>query len=203
VREIVPGIHHWTAPHPRIKIRVSSYYVAPMGILLDPILPQDVELDWFARRERPPEQIVLTNRHHYRHGDEFREALGGIPVRASRPGMHEFEGGPQVDPFDFGDELAPGVAAIEVGGICPDDTALHLEIGGGTMALADSLIRLPHGGPLSFVPDQLMGDPERDKSALRDSLTALLERDFENLLLAHGDPLVGDGKEALREFLSG
>jgi hypothetical protein len=201
VRELVPGIHHWTARHPRIKIRVSSYYLEPAGVLLDPILPEDVALDWFAERDPAPQQIVLTNRHHYRHSDEFREALGGIPVRASSPGMHEFEDGPQVDPFEFGDELAPGVRAIEIGGICPDDTALHIDLAGGTIAFADGLVRPPGGGPLSFVPDGLMGEPERDKQALRDSLRGLLERDFENLLFAHGDPLVGGGKQALREFL--
>ena len=201
MHEVVPGIHHWTAQHPKIKIRVSSYYLEPAGVLLDPILPEDAELDWFAGRRPAPRQIVLTNRHHYRHSDEFREALGGIPVRASRPGLHEFEGGPEVEPFEFGDELAPGVTAVEIGGICPDDTALHIDLGGGTIAFADGLIRPPGGGPLSFVPDGLMGDPERDKRALRDSLRGLLRRDFDNLLFAHGEPLVGGGKQALRNFL--
>jgi hypothetical protein len=46
-----------------------------------------------------------------------------------------------------------------------------------------------------------MGDPERDKQALRDSLRGLLMRDFDNLLFAHGEPLVGGGKQALRDFL--
>ena len=205
MQELVPGIHHWSAPHPRIGFRVSSYYVEAARTLLDPILPEDEDLDWFARRDPAPRQIVLTNRHHYRHSDEFRDVLGGIPVRACRAGMHEFEGGPEVEPFDFGDRLAEGVTAIEIGGICPDDTALFIEAaegaGANAIALADGLIRPPDGGPLCFVPDQLMGDPERDKRALLASLSGLLERDFEHLLLAHGEPLAREGKRALGEFL--
>ena len=200
MQEVIPGIHHWTAVHPRIKIRVSCHYVEPAGMVLDPLLPEDVGLDWFAGRGTPPAQIVLTNRHHYRDSDEFRKEFD-IPVRCVSAGLHEFEGGPQVDGFEFGDELGPGVTAVEIGGICPDDTALHIDIGGGTIAFADGLVRPPGGGPVTFVPDQLMGDPERDKQALRDSLQGLLERDFDNLLFAHGEPLVGGGKSALRDFL--
>ncbi|HEV2075137.1 MAG TPA: hypothetical protein VGR10_02765 [Thermoleophilaceae bacterium] len=201
MQEILSGIHHWSAPHPKIKIRVSSYHLVAAGVVLDPIMPEDGNLDRLVESDPRPGQIVLTNRHHYRHGDDFREALGGIPVRVSRPGLHEFEGGPAVEPFEFGDELAPGVTAIEIGGICPDDTALHIDAAGGTIAIADAVIRPPGGGPLSFVPDQLMGDPDRDKRALRESLRKLLDHDFENLLLAHGEPVVGGGREALREFL--
>ncbi len=28
MNEIIPGIYHWTAAHPKIKIEVSSYYLA-------------------------------------------------------------------------------------------------------------------------------------------------------------------------------
>jgi hypothetical protein len=202
VQEIVPGIHHWAARHPRIKIEVSSYWIEPARVLLDPILPEDGDLGTLAHAERRPEQIILTNRHHYRHCDEFRAALGEIPVRAVRSGMHEFEEGPEVEPFDFGDEPAPGVTAIEIGGICPDDTALHIDVAGGAVAFADGLVRMPQAAPLGFVPDELMGEPERDKQALRRSLRRVLDgHDFEHLLLAHGRPVVGGGPDALREFL--
>ena len=202
VQEVVPGIHHWEARHPKIKLQVSSYYVEPAATLLDPIMPEDGDLDWFSHRERRPERIVLTNRHHYRHSDEFRAALGGLPVFASRQGMHEFESGPDVEPFDFGEEVAPGITAIEVGGICPDETALRIDIAGGTIAFADGVIRPPGGGPLMFVPDQLMGEPERDKEALRRALSQIVdEEEFENLLLAHRKPVVGDGRRALLDFV--
>ena len=58
--------------------------------------------------------------------------------------------------------------------------------------------------PLSFVPDEYMGpDPEAVKAGLRESYERLLERDFDHLLLAHGNPWVGGGKAALQAFLAG
>jgi hypothetical protein len=197
VQEILPGIHHWTAFHERIRQPVSSYYVAPAGALVDPMVPEE-GVDWFEGLDQPPQLILLTNRHHYRHSDRFVEAFG-CRVRCSRRGLHEFERGPDVEGFDFGDEVAPGITAVEVDAICPDDTALHIALGDGAVAFADGLIR-PDGGPLGFVPDQYMDDPPATKRGLMDSFRGLLELDFDNLLLAHGEPLIGGGKAALRDF---
>jgi hypothetical protein len=200
MQEIVPGIHHWRAFHERIKQPVSSYYVAPAAALIDPMLP-DEGLDWFAAQDPRPQQILLSNRHHYRHSQRFAEEFG-CPVRCSRPGLHEFEDGPEVEGFEFGDELAPGITAVEVGAICPDETAFHIAVAEGAVAFADGLIR-PGGGPLGFVPDYLMGDdPDTVKRGLTESFRGLLERDFDHLLFAHGEPLVGGGKAALRDFLN-
>ena len=126
------------------------------------------------------------------------------PIRCSEPGLHEFERGPAVEGFAFGEELAPGVTAHELGAICPDDTALHIRTaGGGALALADGLTR-PRGGGLRFVPGFLMGDDAPAvRAELRESLRRLLDLDFDHLLFAHGDPLIGGGKAALREFLDG
>jgi hypothetical protein len=197
MREVLPGIHHWTALHPRIRQPVSSYYVEPAQVLIDPLVPRE-GLEWFEHR--PPQQVVLTNRHHYRQSDRFEEEFGCI-VRCSESGLHEFEGGPDVEGFAFGEELAPGVTAVEVGAICPDETALHIAIGDGTIAFADGLTR-PGGGRLTFVPDFLMGDdPGAVKAGLLDSLQDLLELPFDSLLFAHGEPLVGGGKRAIRGFV--
>jgi hypothetical protein len=197
MKEILPGIHHWTRLHPRIRQPVSSYYVEPVQLLIDPLVPRE-GLEWFESRR--PAQIVLTNRHHYRQSDRFVDAFGCV-VRCSEPGLHEFENGPAVEGFAFGEELAPGVTALEVGAICPDDTALQVQLGGGALAFADGLTR-PGGGPLAYVPDFLMGDdPEAVKAGLTRSLARLLELSFDSLLFAHGDPLVGGAKPALREFV--
>jgi len=41
MNEIAPGIQHWTAVHPNIKIEVSSYYLPDSGTLIDPLLEGD------------------------------------------------------------------------------------------------------------------------------------------------------------------
>jgi hypothetical protein len=61
-------------------------------------------------------------------------------------------------------------------------------------------VRWEPGGRLAFVPDHLMDEPEATKEALRASYRRLGELDFEHLLLAHGEPFVGDGRDVLRAF---
>jgi len=196
IAEILPGVLHWTALHPSIRMDVSSYYLEQARALIDPMEPEEGAA-WFGRRT-PPERIVLTNRHHYRGSDRFREELG-CPVLCHESGLHEFEDGPQVEGFSFGDEVAPGVTALEVGAICPDETALHVEVGDGVLAVADGVIS--YDG-LRFVPDQLLGDdPEGVKRGLRSAYEKLLDREFDAILFAHGGPLVGSARQALRGFV--
>ena len=198
MEEILPGVHHWTAFRDTIGARVHSYYVEPAGALIDPMEPED-GVEALGRLGERPRVVLLSNRHHYRHADRFAEAFG-CTVLASEPGMHEFEGTDrEVTAFAFGDEVAPGITAHEVGSICPDETALHIAHGGGAVAFADGLVRA-RDGSLAFVPDGLMDDPEGTKRGLRDAFRRLLDRDFDALLMAHGEPWVGGGKAALERF---
>src|SRR5215203_1911378 len=199
MEEILPGLFYWKTLHERIRQEVSSYYYEPSRALIDPRVPTE-GLEWFGGRE--PQLILLTNRHHYRHSGHFQETFD-CPVFCHRAGLHEFTGGQEeVEGFSFGGEIAPNIVALEVGAICPEETALYLrEAGGGAMAFADGLVRSPEGS-LTFVPDFLLGeDPEEVKRGLTHSLRGLLEERFENLLFAHGAPLIGRGKEALGAFL--
>ncbi len=56
---------------------------------------------------------------------------------------------------------------------------------------------IERGGKLEEVPHQYSLDPEMN----RKRIVELLEVDFENLLPAHGKPLVGNGKEKLEELV--
>ena len=196
MEEVAPGNWHWAAPHPRIKILVHSYYVPELQTLIDPIAPVD-GLDWFAEHG-PPSQILLTNRHHYRSSGDFATRFGAT-VRCAREGMHEFGRGEAVQPFGFGEELPGGIVVYEVGAICPDETALFLPAF-RALAIADGAVRWEARGPLAFVPDWLMDEPERTKQGLREAYSGLAGLDFDHLLLAHGEPFVGNGREALRAF---
>jgi hypothetical protein len=198
IREVLPGIHHWTRLHPTMRMPVSSYYVEPAALVIDPLVPRE-GIEWFAGR-RQPEQVVLTIRLHLRESEHFAGAFG-CTLRCHEAGLHRFTEGPEVTPFRFGDELAPGVTALEVDALAPEDTALHLAIDHGALVFGDGLIR-PGGGALRFVPDFLMGDdPARVKRGLLDAFERLLDHDFDTLLFAHGEPLVGGGRRALREFV--
>lgn len=197
--EILPQLFHWTAHHQGIGMYVSSYYVGgEAAMLVDPMLPAGgVEAVAAVGR---PRAIALTNRHHLRAAARFSEAFE-CPILCHEAGLHEFgDGDPAVRGFSFGDELSPGIEALEVGAITPEETALHIAVGDGALAFADALVH--YGGEVGFVPDFLLGDdPEEVKRGVRESVSALLDRDFDAVLFAHGDPIASDGGAALRRFV--
>lgn len=193
--EIADGIVHWTAQHPNIGQRVSSYLIAPSATLIDPLLPDD-GLDGIERVARP-ERIVLTNRHHVRDVEAIVAAFG-CSVHVHEKGTATFSGldiAPET--FAFGDEVAPGITALEVGSITPEETALRIDAGDGALAFADGFLN--EGGRVGFMPDDLLGEnPDAVRTGLRNAATRLLDERFAHLLFAHGDPIVGDGREALQ-----
>ncbi len=199
MEEILPGVFHWTATHPKIRIRVHSHFIREDAMLLDPMVPPDDGVEWFEQNGRP-EQIVLTIRHHWRESGRFVEAFG-CRVRCHRAGLHEFEDDDrEVEGFEFGERLSPHVTAQEVDAISADDAALHIEVDDGVLAFADGIIHM--GEEIGFVPDAYMDDPEETKRGVVAAVERLLELDFDHLLFAHGDPIVGGGKAALERFVS-
>jgi hypothetical protein len=201
MQEIAPGIVHWQTYHTRIHSKVSSYMVVAGGVVLDPLPPED-GFDALAERYGEPRTVILTNRHHYRQSAEL-ESRYGATIYCHQAGMHEFTHGEHVVPFAFGDELPGGAVAHEVGAITPEETAIWFPAE-GALAFADGLVRMPPDGPLGFVPDGLLGDdPEGVKRGLLEAFRALAPLSPEHLLLAHGLPVVGDGRRALAEFAGG
>lgn len=197
MQEILPGLYRWTTFHDGIRARVSSLYLEPAGALIDPRVPEE-GLDAFAGLGRP-QQIVLTSGLHARHSDRFADAFGCV-IRASPEALERLGGDLEAQVYTAGDEVAPGVTAIHVGSLAPDEYALHVDIDAGAICFADALIG--YAGTIGFVPDSLMGEDARAvKDGLRNALHGLLARDFDHLLFAHGDPVISGGKAALRDFL--
>lgn len=194
MREIVPGLWHWSARHERIGVDVSSYYLSRERVAIDPMLPP-AGIEWLEEHGTP-EHALLTNRHHDRQAWDLQRRFGTV-VHCISNGMHELEGRGPAEPFEFGDELPGGAVVYEVDAICPDETALYIPAH-RAVACADGVIH--YGGELSFVPDHLMDAPEQTKQGLRDAYRRLLELDFDHLLVAHGVPVVGGAHEALRSF---
>jgi hypothetical protein len=204
VREVLRGIHHWTVIHPRIGLEVSSYFIEPARVLLDPLVPAE-GLAWFEGARRPRDAL-LTNRLHSRHSARFVERFG-CEVWCNEEGLYQFEEGLtlegrlKVRGFRPGDLLPGGIESHEVGVLCPDETALRIPIGDGVLAVADGVVR-DGDGPLVFVPDPLLGEePEEVKRGLKAAYRRLLALEFDHLLLAHGNPWIGGAKAALREFV--
>ncbi len=204
MHEVLPGVFHWAGTHPRIGVEVSSYWLEDGGVLIDPLIPVGVGLEWFQRRSSPPSAIVLSNRHHYRDSASFQGTFG-CPVYCNRAGLGEFTHHEPISAFDPGEALPGGLVAHEVGGLCPDETSLHIPAR-RALVFADAVVRAgseEQEGPLGFVADRLMDDPPQTKRHLLDAFARLLrELDFEHLLLAHGGPVIGDGRAQLQALVA-
>lgn len=201
--EITPGILHWTTFHEHIGQTVHSHLHTRSGAIFDPRLPEG-GVEALADAVLP-QVVLLSNRHHLRHAEAVADAYG-IPIRVHASGLHEFEGSskPDVEGFAYGEEVAPGVTALELGALTPEDTVFRIEPEEGPAALlfADGLIHTD--GELTFVPDSLMGDdPEDVKLGLVRNLGRIVDdaAPFDILLFAHGAPIATGGASALAAFV--
>jgi hypothetical protein len=194
-KQLVPGLYHWTAFHPGIGSEVSSYYVESASAVIDPKCPEE---GWDAL-PGDVRQVLLTSGHHTRDAAELADRFS-IAVRASRQAADYIGGAIDVEVFADG-EVAPGITAIHIGVLSEDEGAFHIAVDDGAIAFADGLIS--HRDEIGFVPDELMGDdPESVKQGLVQAFRGLLDLDFDHLLFAHGDPVIGGGKASLRAFLA-
>jgi hypothetical protein len=193
IHEVLPGVLHWSARHPTAGLESASHYLVEEGILIDPIVPPE-GLAWFDGREIG--EILLTNRHHTRSAFELQERLAAT-IRAPRTGMHDLPAD-RVDPYDFGDELAAGIRPRGISESWPDETALEIPRH-SAVAIADGVMNYEG---LGFVADFLLGDdPEAERQRLREGFARLAaEADFDNLLFAHGTPIIGGAREQLSRF---
>ena len=188
--EIAPGLWHWTALRETIGTEVSSYYLTAERVWIDPMLPPE-RADWFQ-----PEHAVLTCRHHSRDAWKL-----DCSVWVVEQGAHELEGRGEFRTFAWGDDLPGGMVAYEVGALSPDETALHIPAH-RALAIGDGVVRWRDVEGLTFVPDFLMDDPEATRADLRAAYRRLLdELEFDHLLLAHGEPVVGTADEELRDLV--
>lgn len=198
MKEVLPGVRAWKVVHPNLEAEVTSHWVPTSGAVIDPLLAEPGDIDAF--REQPPDRVLLSNRHHLRSSEQFASELG-CSIHCHSAGLHEFSDGPEVQGFEFGDEIAPGIEALEVGAITEEETGILIR-DAKAIVIADALMNY---GELGFVPDRYIGDdPDAVKKAICESLLRLLDsdHDFDNLLFAHGEPLLGGAREALREFCS-
>ncbi len=203
MNEIIPGVWHWTAPNPSIGGKqVSSYWLEASGVAIDPLLPPDDGIAWFASRRVPPSAVVLSNRHHYRDSGAITDRFG-CAVQVPALGLHAFEDDQPVVAYEPGDSLPGGLIAVHVGVLSPDDGGLYHEVS-GSLWLADTIVRsaTDPDARIGWVLDALMDDPPETKRRLLEVFERILdEYAFGNLMLAHGLPLIGNGRAELARFV--
>jgi hypothetical protein len=201
--QILPGIWHWTTPNRNIGgTPVSSYWLDEPGVFIDPLLPEDAGIAFFESRPTPPRAVVLANRHHYRDSGRISERFG-CQVHVPTAGLHRFTDGEPVVGYEPGDELPGGLRPFVIGSLSPDEDGLYLE-SAAALWVADTIVRSPTDAAsrIGWVADSLMDDPEETKDGLLQAFSEVLaDYEFEHLLLAHGLPLVGNGRSELEQLV--
>jgi hypothetical protein len=194
MKEIAPGLHYWTAPHPSWEPGAerdsagdwpeqvgSVLFEAPDAIVfIDPLVPDAL---WPALDERVggrPVMVLTTIRWHGRSRDAVIERYDGANVRHDAPMPAGVEAIPVVG---FGETI---YWLLEPRALVPGDRLIGDGAGGARVCPAGWLGDMPENGGVE---------------ELRMALTPLLELPVEHLLLSHWEPVVGRGREALAAAL--
>ena len=197
--ELRPGLFRWTALHPDAEPSPNAgspadwgpevgsvAYAAPGAlVLIDPLVPADraglqKELDELVRAHGRPVHILTTLKWHRRSRDALAARYRAATSRA-RPSLPE--GVETLVIPGAGETMVwlPGPRALVPGDRLLGDDA------GGLRLCPDSWLRyLPSG----------MRQPQ-----LREALRRLLDLPVELVLVAHGEPLLADGRAAIARAL--
>ena len=210
MRELRPGLWHWTAPHPEWQPdepwdqNVSSYAVddGKRLLLFDPIAPPSEIETLAAEREAA---VVLTAPWHERDTESLVERLG-MPVYTPLPDSAEYlmetygitaeqagdgspdivwlvrEGKGEAHPYAAGDRLDVGVEAFP--GQKPNDMVLWIETHGAVVA-GDTLVDFGNGLEINA---RWLEYQKAEREDVVAGLRPLLELPVEHVLATHGGP---------------
>ena len=195
--ELSPRLTYWTAPHPRWQpnpewpedVGCALYVADDVLALVDPLVRDDLNpnawdwLDEAAAAEKLPVAVLLTAPWHER---STRAAVERYDARVwiAERGRERVNDLPQLG------TLPSGVVAFEPRGIDEGQVALYLEKE-RSLVVAEFFLGTPSGL-------QLMPSPATDDvDAFVDSITELERLPIDRVLVAHGTPVLGQGREAI------
>jgi glyoxylase-like metal-dependent hydrolase (beta-lactamase superfamily II) len=159
------------------------------NVCIDPVLPGDDELAALAREGVGT--ILLTNRNHGRAAALVRERTGARTLIHPADAAHARDAGTPIDgDLQAGGRVGP-FTVVGVPGKSPGEVALHWPAR-RLLVVGDVVIGHP-AGACGLLREQVMDDPPR----LRASVRALLDLDFDALLVGDGTPILAGAKERL------
>ncbi|HEY2748435.1 MAG TPA: hypothetical protein VGL86_27620 [Polyangia bacterium] len=198
MREIVPGIHTWTAYSARFGYDFNGFLVRrPDGgaIVVDPVEPSADDLAVLAAAGVA--RIVLTNRNHYRAAARLREVTGARVAAHPADAVFVRDHGVAVDEtLAHGDRVGP-FDVVAAAGKSPGEIALHWP-DKRILLVGDACVGTPPGG-LSLLPPAVIDDPDELRRSLR---RIAAELDFDALLCADGESILRGGRAALQRLVA-
>jgi len=195
LREIAKNLHGWASFHPQWKVDFNSYALKTGEgvVFIDPLKVEPAVLQQIEALGEPI-GIFLTNAHHDRDSDWFRKQYG-IQIYAHEKAQADCDTKIDVLVMD-GERLPGGVKAVHLPGSSASETAYHVKSGGGIILMGDTLLNQGDKG-LMLLPEPYIEDK---KQALK-SLQRLLALNFKIITFAHGNPIVGNAKREITNFL--
>ena len=212
--ELTADIRRWSAPHPEWQPRVAwarevACFAVSAGedlVLVDPLVPADegpfwAELDGLAGGSGVRRLTVLVTIHYHarsagpvylRYRDRLEVSVHGHPsISDGRLGP-----GVPVTPIEPGKALPAGAEAFSIGRPRRRETPIHLP-SAGALAFGDAVVGVD--GDLRVWQDG--GSREWYEERFLPTLRPLLGLDAENVLVTHGPPVIGDGRDRLERAL--
>jgi glyoxylase-like metal-dependent hydrolase (beta-lactamase superfamily II) len=195
MREILPDVFTWSRFSEPHGYDFNGYLVmhADGNLCIDPVLPDDADLDAIARRGVA--KIVLTNRNHSRASNTVRDRTQAPVCIHPDDAAHAREQGTAIDgELRAGDPIGP-LDVVGAPGKSPGEVVLHWP-SRRLLFVGDAVIGNPPGR-CALLREKVMDDPQR----LRRSVLGLLGLDFDALLFGDGTPILRDAKPRLAELV--
>jgi glyoxylase-like metal-dependent hydrolase (beta-lactamase superfamily II) len=141
-------------------------------------------------------RILITNRNHTRAAERLHRETGADVWIHPLDADHARRQGVGIDEtFEWGEEIGP-FRVIGVPGKSPGEVALF-DAAQRLLVVGDAVIGNP-AGQLALLPDRVVDDPKQ----LRASLRALLELDFDALLVGDGVSIDSGARVALERLVA-
>ncbi len=195
LHKVSSSLGFWKVHDPAIRTDLMSTILrTDMGWwLVDPAPVERRALDEFTGDGLRLLGILLTNENHERDAAGLSQELG-IPIHSHEAALGRMDLQPDFF-FRDGEVLKGGVRVIHLPGATEGETCFCDERS-GTLVMGDALIHLKKTG-FTFLPDKYCRDPEQSRKSLR----SLLDRKFDVMAFAHGEPIMSGAKQQLTELL--
>jgi glyoxylase-like metal-dependent hydrolase (beta-lactamase superfamily II) len=191
--QLAPGLRRWTAWHDEWEQDVGSLALETSDglVLIDPIeTPPEL---------RSPAHVLITVFWHGRTTADLETGRVWASTRSARP--LENRGITVTDRFRAGDELPGGIQAFQTPRVTevvfwlPEQRAVAV----GDVILGAGAKPGATPEPLRLCPERWLG--KASHAELRESLRPLLSLPVEQVLVSHGEPVLGDARAALTAVL--
>lgn len=202
IQELTPNLFRWFEFSEEKQLNFNGYYLVNRGesVIIDP--PELNDEGWTELKnqienhaESPLKAILLTNAHHDRSSLQFKETFNiPIYIHENDKDLLDFDADKT---FKTDDELFCGLKVIHLKDQKSRGESAFYHKESKQLFVGDALIgKVP--GKLNQLPPEKFKDITKAKEALK----LLLTLDFDDLLLGDGEPIQGNAKTTLQEFLN-